>query len=129
MDLHRGMQVHALYIPPNNGAPISCTVRVHTKFTQLGDQKGTSLASAETEETIPRLVFYVPEVEPVRGARVTINAREGYIIGATLPPDDMNFMHARVASLTAAQMVGLPLPSSDPSEYPEPPPVWEEVEW
>lgn len=123
------MQVRALYIPPNVGAPVPCHVRVHTKFTQLGDQKGTSLASAETEETAPRLVFYVPEVEPVRGGKVTINAREGYVIGVTLPPDDMNFMHARVASLTAAQMVGLPLPPSDASEYPEPPPVWEEVEW
>lgn len=124
------MQVRALYIPPTTGAtPIPCYVRVHTKFTQLGDQKGTSFSSAETEEQAPRLVFYVPEVEPVRGAKVTINAREGYIVGATLPPDDMNFMHARVAVLTAAQMVGLPLPPSDDSEYPAPSPVWEETEW
>jgi len=112
-DLHQQMRVRALYIPPNAGAPIPCYVRVHTKFGQLGDQKGTSLSSAESEETIPRLVFYVPEVEPIRGARVTINAREGYIIGATLPADDMNFMHARVAALTPAQLVGLPLPEGE----------------
>jgi len=131
MDLHRGMQVQALYLPPAwpTAAAIPCRVRVHTKFTQLGDQKGTSLNSAETEEQVPRLLFHAPEVLPVRGGRVTINAREGYMVGVTVPADDMNFIHARVAPLTAAQMTGLPLPPSDPSEYPEPSPEWETTEW
>jgi hypothetical protein len=129
MDLHRGMQVQALYIPPNNGTPVPCRVRVHTKFTQLGDQKGTSLNSAESEEQVPRLVFHAPEVIPERGGRITINPREGYIVGVTVPADDMNFIHARVAPLTAAQLASLPMPPSDPSEYPEPQPEWEQTEW
>lgn len=112
MDLHRAMQVHALYLPPTWPAvdPIPCRVRVHTKFTQLGDQKGTSLNAAETEEQVPRLVFHAPEINPVRGGRVTISPREGYVVGVTVPADDVNFIHARVAPMTEAQLALLPMP-------------------
>lgn len=107
-DLHQAMRVRALYVPPGvDPVAVPCFVRVHTKFVQLGDQKGTNLNSAETEETAPRLLFWRDEVpEPKRGGYVTISAAdtgtgrpEAYRLGVTLPADGQTIT-ARVAELS-----------------------------
>jgi len=117
-DLHREMRVRALYVPPGlDPEPIPCYVRVHTKFTQLGDQKGTSLNSAETEEKVPVLIFWGTEVpEPKRAGYVTISEAdtgtgrpEAYRLGVILPPDGATIT-ARVAEMSESQMTGLLFP-------------------
>lgn len=114
------MRVRALYVPPgkdgdgNPHAPIPCYVRVHTKFVQLGDMKGTNFNSAETEETAPRLLFWRTEVpEPKRGGYVTISAGdtgtgqpEAYRLGTTLPADGQTIT-VRVAELEPSSFSGL----------------------
>jgi len=114
-DLHQQMGVRALYVPPEGtGEPIPCSVRVHTKFAQLGDQKGTNLNSAESEESIPRLVFWRDQVpQPERKGYVTISPTdtgtgkpEAYRIGVVLPPDN-HTITARVAEMNDSQMTGL----------------------
>ncbi len=125
-DLHQQMRVRALYVPPGvDPEPVHCFVRVHTKFVQLGDQKGTSLNAAETEETAPRLLFWTSEVpEPKRAGYVTISAAdtghgepEAYRLGVVLPPDGLTIT-VRVAELNAGQMTGLLFPEDVPVEVP-----------
>ena len=108
------MRVRALYIAPN-GDTEPCWVRVHTKFAQLGDQKGTSLNSAETEETVPALIFWREELVPKNTAVVTISEihsgtgeREAYQIGVVLPPDGLTIT-ARVAELSPAKAATYPV--------------------
>lgn len=112
------MRVRALYVPPGvDPVPVPCYVRVHTKFVQLGDQKGTNLNSAETEATAPRLLFWRAEVpEPKRGGYVTISAAdagtghpEAYRLGVILPEDGVTIT-VRVAELPTNQHAGLIFP-------------------
>lgn len=99
------MRVRAYYFASDDAEAVPCYVRVHTKFTQLGDQKGTSLNSAETEETAPRLLFWREELQPVRNSVIIILAEdslsggvEGYRLGVVLPPDGLTIT-ARVSEL------------------------------
>lgn len=115
------MRVRALYVPPGKDAatgeplaPIPCYVRVHTKFVQLGDQKGTNLNSAETDEKAPRLLFWREEVpKPLQTGYVTITAAdsghgkpEGYRIGSVLPTEGQT-VSVRVYEMSESQLAGL----------------------
>ncbi len=109
-DLHERMRVAALYIESPDAEPRPVTVRIHTKFDTLGDQKGTNFNSAEREDVIPRILFWREEVpSPKRLAIVSVASGEAYSVDAVLPPDDLT-ISAHVVQLHASEMVGLPLP-------------------
>ena len=128
-DLHQAMQVRAFYLATKASEPVLCSVRVHTKFGNLGDQKGTNFNAAETREIIPRLVFWRPQgILPVRNALVLISAEEGYRIGVVDPEDGLTIT-AQVSEISKAEMATLPVPPTGDTEIPVMPPGWTETEW
>lgn len=110
--VHDAMQVRALYFahaPPQTGddEPLDVNVRIHTEMKALGDIQGQF--GAERQEQIPRIVFDLVEVQPMRGWIVSVEAGEAYRIDNLLPPD-LGYQTAEVSRLSAAQSAGLPVP-------------------
>lgn len=109
-DLHEAMKVPASYYASALASPVLIHVRVHTKWTEEGDLKGTNLNYAERETTTPRIVFDRSEVaNPPRNGMVIIAEDEGYRIGQTEPPDGITIT-AEVSPLSAADLAGKTLP-------------------
>lgn len=109
-DLHNAMKVPAAYYASVLAAPVLINVRVHTKWTEEGDLKGTNLNYAERETTTPRIVFDRAEVaNPPRNSMVIITAEEGYRVGQTEPPDGITIT-AEVSPLSPADLAGKALP-------------------
>lgn len=107
--VHENMHLPALYIEPGFPAK-DITVRLHTKFLQLGDMKGTSFSFAEKEEVKPKIIFLVEEVPaPVRNAIVSIAPGEAYRIDHTLKPDGLT-VTAEVLRLSETEAALLPIP-------------------
>lgn len=109
-DLHREAQVPALYIETTGAEPVPVTVRVHTSVVRIGEVPGYD--SVEHRDISPRVIFLRDEVErPKRNAIVTIDATEGWRIADTEQPDG-DFITASATRLSAADMVGLPVPEA-----------------
>lgn len=106
--LHADLSVAALYIPVTGATPVPVTVRVHTKFSALGDKEMAQRADIE-----PRLIFLASELpaplRPKTGV-VSVEIGEAYRIEAADPVDDAGFITATVAQLPVAQTTGLPVP-------------------
>jgi hypothetical protein len=108
--LHDAMRVPASYYSDPATYVGLVHVRVHTKWLQQGDLKGTNLNYAETEDKAPRVLFLREEVDnPPRGGYVVISEDEGYVIGQTEPVDGLT-QTAQCAPMTAAQLAGKILP-------------------
>ena len=85
-------------------------VRVHTKWTEEGDLKGTNLNYAERETITPRIVFDRSEIaNPPRNSLIIVSAEEGYRVGQTEPPDGITIT-AEVSPLSPADLAGKTLP-------------------
>lgn len=109
-DLHKAMQVPASYYESAAATPRLIHVRVHTKWVEQGDLKGTNLSYAETEDKAPRIIFDRAEVAmPPRNSYVVISAEEGYRIGQTEPFDGITIT-AEAAVMTATELAGKTLP-------------------
>lgn len=110
--LHEDMSVPAMYFmedAPEDAFQIS--VRIHEKWMALGDMKGTNFNYAETESIIPRIIFDLTEVDPDRGAVVSVEPGVAYRVDTPLPPDDF-IVTATVSKLTTDETTGFPLPAS-----------------
>lgn len=121
--VHDTMQIAALYYAGSGATPVPVTVRLQTKFMQIGDDRSSGWA--EVEAVAPRLIFMLPDLgatvidrngivlmlDPVTGATTA----EAYNIDNTLPPDDIT-MTAEVTRLTTRQFdtAGLPTPGTAP---------------
>lgn len=109
--VHEYMSRPGLYIPdiafPSTNTPV--TVRVHERWTEIGNLKGTSFHFAEREEVTPRLVFWVSEIVPDRLAVVSVAAGEAYRVETVEPKDGLS-VTANVVRLSAAEAAGLPVP-------------------
>lgn len=109
-DLHEAMKVAASYYASEAAAPALVHVRVHTKWVEQGDLKGTNLNYAETEDTAERIVFDRAEVSnPPRSSFVVISAEEGYWVNHTEPPDGITIT-AEVSPMKATELAGKTLP-------------------
>lgn len=111
-DLHRELRVSAFYYPDADDISIfiPVTVRVHTKFVQLGEQAGTNYSSAEREDVAPRILFMRDEVpSPLRNSIVSVGPGEAYQVDHTQPPDGIS-ISAFVSQLTEAKANGYPHP-------------------
>lgn len=97
------------FADPSAGDPKRITVRVHEKWVALGDLKGTNFNYAETESIAPRIVFLLSEVDPVRGAYVSIEPGLAYRIDNPSPPDDIT-VTATVIKVSAEDTEGFPFP-------------------
>ena len=112
-DVHRELHVPAFYIASTGATPLLVTVRAHTKFDALGDQKGTNFNSAEMIERQPYIIFMRSELmSPARNAIVSVEPGEAYRIGVVHPPDDIS-IKADVTVLTQAEAAGLPVPEDE----------------
>lgn len=108
--LHTAMQVPASFYETPVATPRLIHVRVHSKWIEQGDLKGTNLNYAETEDLAPRIVFDRAEVaNPARNSLVVISAEEGYRVGQTEPVDGITIT-AEAARMTAAELSGKTLP-------------------
>lgn len=104
------MKVPASYYETPASPPRHIHVRIHTKWIEQGDLKGTNLSYAETEDIAPRIVFWREEVSnPPRNGLIIISETEGYRIGQTEPADFVTIT-AEATRLSAAEIVGKALP-------------------
>jgi hypothetical protein len=88
-------------------------VRLHTKFVELGDQKGTNFLSAERLDIEPRIIFMRDEVNvPARNAIISVVTGEAYYVDRTEPADDIT-IKAYVVEMTVADAAGLPVPGEN----------------
>lgn len=109
-DLHQELEVAALYIAEPGATPLPVTVRIHTKFAALGDQKGTNFNSAEMLDRQPQMIFLLEQgVIPSRNAIVSVEVNEAYRIAVVHPRDDIT-MSAEIVALKKHETVGLPVP-------------------
>lgn len=114
MDLHEEMSVPGLYmLQKESPDPINVTVRVFEYWNALGDLKGTNFNYAEIQDMNPRMVFLASEVEPVRGAFVSIESGEVYRVDNVLPNDDITVL-AKMIKLEKKNAQGFRLPGWTP---------------
>lgn len=104
--IHDKFKVPALYLVNPAATPVAVGVRVHTKFQALGDLDGGGAGWAEREEMTPRLIFQRSEMQPARGALVSVEPGEMYRVEVALPPDD-EFVTAQVVVLSAGEIAKL----------------------
>lgn len=110
-DLHGIMRVAARYYAPGSMVAVPINVRIHTKLNkQLGDLKGTSFSYAETEDQVPKVLFWRNEIDPVNKSVVVVldsagePTEEGYRVDHTQPPDGLTIT-AEVARMMPADMI------------------------
>ncbi len=112
-DLHQELEVAALYIAEPDATPVNVTVRIHTSFAALGDQKGTNFNSAEMLDRQPQMIFLREQgVTPRRNAIVSVAPFEAYRIGVVHPADDIT-ISADIVSVQKSETVGLPVPEDE----------------
>lgn len=118
--LHDHLKVAALYLTktgedtngdPEYDAGVEVTVRIHTDWTEHGDQKGTNFHFAERAERSDEIVFLASEITPHRGGVVSVETGEAYIVDNVLPQDGLTIT-AEVSRMAEADTVGLALPST-----------------
>ena len=111
--LHDHMKVPALYLRDTSDyVGTKVTVRPHTKFLALGDQKGTSFNSAEIESISPKIILWIaelPEFPPSRNAIISIARGEAYAIDHAEEPDGPTVtVHVTVLSREEAKDLAIP---------------------
>lgn len=107
--LHEKMKVRAVYYATPDSDPEYIYVRVHGEDARQGDQKGTSLASAQQEVRETFVLFDLAEVTPVRNALVILSSDEAYRLGQSKPKDGFSIRVA-AARLRAADYAGKETP-------------------
>jgi len=115
--LHSAMSVPALYVrenPPDfeiveeAGEDGLINVRLHVSTTTMGEVQGTSFNYAERADIIPRIVFLVAEVSPVRNDIVSIADGEAWRIDNVLVVDGIT-VTAEVKRIL--NTTGIPVPA------------------
>ena len=110
-DLHRHMQVPALYVEPTTGAAIPCNVRVHYKPVELGEPRSRASGYAQSEEIRPRIVCMLDQLDPKRGGKFSVEPGEAYIVDHTEEQDGLT-VTAVCAQISKADAAALPLPAN-----------------
>lgn len=114
-DLHQELEVAALYIADPNAISVAVpvTVRIHTSFAALGDQKGTNFNSGEMLDRQPQMIFLREQgVTPKRHAIVSVELYEAYSIGVVHPHDDIT-ISTDIVALSRSETIGLPIPEPE----------------
>lgn len=122
------------YADPAAMNPRIIRVCITDRFTTAGDQKGTSLNSAEMEIETPMIEFLLDEAEPRQNSFVAVQRGLVYQIDTLLPFDDIT-VTGRAARLRPEKVRNYPHPSdaliealiSDPGllrNQPNPLPAW-----
>jgi hypothetical protein len=115
--VHNTMALDMKFFQTATSSPVDVRARLHTKFTQIGDDR--SMGWAEIEAIKPRIIFMLDELPAGlkldRNAVVLVQPGEAYNIDNTLPADDIS-VTAEVTRLTKRdyEKMGLPLAGSQP---------------
>lgn len=103
-------------VQPRNEFFAVCTVRIHEKWTQHGDLKGTNFHYAETEEVTPKLILwasewaqFVADGMPFRNLIFSIEPGLAYQVDSDLPADDQTIT-LNVFRLDPRKAASLPYP-------------------
>lgn len=98
--VHAEFGISATYLPPDGAVgvdEIPVTVRYHTRIARQGAIEDVGFAAVA--EDVNQLVFLQSEVNPERGATITVLGIE-FAIDYTLPPDDDTVVAAEVRRVT-----------------------------
>lgn len=87
--LHQALSEPALYFPERTGDPIEVTVRLHLRFSLLGDLLATRVGFGDAHEMTPRIIFWNAEVRPTRDAYVITKDMGAFLIDTVQDPDDV----------------------------------------
>lgn len=117
--LHQRMNVPALFLMAPDTLPedaIPVTIRLHTKWDALGDQKGTSLNSAEMESLVPKAILMLDQLpfgvrDLPRTAILSVEIGEAYRIDHAEEPDDIS-VTVHIVRLSAEKAQDLPVPEN-----------------
>lgn len=102
------MSVPALYIV-GGGEPLPVTVRIHDKFSAVGDIPGLETSRMRDEQILVR-VWRTDELKlPRRGAIVSVEAGRAFQLGDAQPADG-DTIDVVAVRLTASEAKDLPLP-------------------
>ena len=112
--VHDTMGLDVWHYTAVGATPTPIRVRLHTKFTQIGDDR--SMGWAEIEAVKPRLVFMLSEIAAMgvtinRGDTIYFQPGEAYNIDNTLPPDDIT-VTAETSRLSRKQYQDMGLPAA-----------------
>lgn len=95
---------------------VAITVRVHDRFHQQGDLKGTNFNYVEMEDDSPSGIFWMEELilvgislKSLEGKIISFEPHRIYQIGAVKPRDDQT-VTAQLSILKSIDTVGFPLP-------------------
>jgi len=115
--VHTTMALDMKFFQTATSSPVDVRARLHTKFTQIGDDR--SMGWAEIEAIKPRMIFMLDELPAGlkldRNAVVLVQPGEAYNIDNTLPADDIS-VTVEVTRLTKRdyEKMGLPPAGSQP---------------
>lgn len=112
--LHEKMQVPALYLTDiDDYVGTEVTVRLHTKYMALGDQKGTSFNSAELEAVSPKIIVWPEQLncKIVKNNVISVSKGEAYNVEYVEEPDGPT-VTVHVTMLSAEESKGLPVPEN-----------------
>ena len=99
--LHEHLSEPALYLADTSADPVSCTVRLHLKFDEVGELLRGGFA--DRQELTPRILFLGEQVQPVRNGVVITQDMGAWRVDNDLPPDDITIT-AEVVRLTKSQI-------------------------
>ena len=114
--VHDTLRIDASYYATAQATPVPVSARLHTKFTQIGDDR--SAGWAEREAIKPRLIFMLPElnlagITLTRNAIVYFQPGEAYYLDNLLPPDDET-VTAEIVRLSPKQYADAGMPTVAP---------------
>ena len=90
--------------------PRVITVCITDRFTTAGDQKGTSMSSAEMEIDAPTIEFLREQIEPARNGYVSVERGLVYMIDVAMPTDDITVTY-RANRIRGDKLRNFPFPS------------------
>lgn len=122
------------YSDPAAMNPRIVRICITDRFTTAGDQKGTSLNSAEMEIESPMIEFLIEQVTPKQNSFVAVQRGLVYQVDTLLPFDDITIT-GRASRLRQEKLSNYPVPSArliealsiDPTimlNQPAPLPAW-----
>lgn len=113
-DVHEVMKVPALWYATglSTGTPVPVSIRIAYKMVLTGEDQGTRLHWAQTEDKTPEVLFWLAEAVPVRLGVIMISPTEGYRLD-NLKPIDIQTQTAQAIPLLAGDLALFSYPGSD----------------
>jgi hypothetical protein len=111
--VHQTMKVSALWYANglSTSTPVPVSIRVSYKMDLTGEDQGTRLHWAQSQEKTPEIIFWLEEAAPVRLGVITISPTEGYRLD-NIKPIDLQTQTAQATPLLAGDLSSFDYPGS-----------------